>query len=422
MAGAALAVGLCLSLVTCHLSPSAAEETRPLTLADCYTLALARSETIAIHQELIEQAEARFTQAFSGILPRLSFHSSDKRQEGRAGSQFALRKVPERKLSLTQPLFSGFKEFAAMAGVKAERRQRTAEKAHAELLLAVDVAEAFYLVLEQRGEAQALAMTEAALQERLEELKARERLGRSRASEVVSAQAQLWRLQAERDLVHQQELVARQLLEFLTGMEQLPPLYDPEPTLPPLDPEETYWTKAVLRPDVHAAEAASDAAGHEVKIAQADRWPDVRLDGNYYLERVGVSKDVSWDAALVVDVPIFEGGKTRGRVAEARSQANQATLRLSEARRRAVLEAQDAYAIFRTSRERAQALGRALDAADETYRLHVEDFRRSQVNILDVLQTLQTLEDIRREFIRATYEAKRQYWRLRAAAGEVPAP
>ena len=37
-----------------------------LTLPECYALALTRSETIAIQQELIRETEGRFLQAFSG--------------------------------------------------------------------------------------------------------------------------------------------------------------------------------------------------------------------------------------------------------------------------------------------------------------------------------------------------------------------
>jgi len=390
----------------------------PLTLADCYRLALAQSETIAIHRELIEETEARFTRALSGILPRASFSSSDKRQDGTGASAFTLRHVPERKFVFSQPLFSGFREFAAMTGSKAERRQRTHERTRAEHLLLMDVADAFCLLLEQREDLAALEMIRAVLLERIEELAARERLGRSRSSEVLSAEAQRLRVEAELELIRNRETVARQLLEFLTGLDRIEAIHDPDPALPVPGPEAQYLAQAASRPDVLASDEARRVADKEVAIAKADFWPTVKADGNYWVERVGAAKDVSWDAAVTVEVPIFQGGQTRGTAQEAASQARQAALRAAEARRRAVLDIRDAYATLQASAARTAALAKALEVSDEHYRVQAEENRRSLVSNLEVLQALQALENARRDFLHAWYEAKRASWRLRVATGE----
>ncbi len=424
-----LTVGLALLLIT---STAAAEEPRgqspagtvpnsaPLTLAECYRLALTRSETLAIHQELIDEAEAHFTQALSGILPRLSFVSSDKRQDGSGSSSFTLPWVPERKFTVSQPLFAGFKEFAAMRGSKAERAQRHLEKAHAEHLLLMDVADAFYLVLELREDLGALAMIREALAVRLDDLTARETIGRSRPSEVVSAKAALRRIEAEDQQVRSQETVARHLLEFLTGVEPVDALADLEPALPTVEPESVYLAKAVAEPNVQATEQAARVAEAKVAVAGADRWPTVTADGNYYVQRRGAAKDVSWDAEMKVNVPIFQGGEVAGAVRAAESQAHQADWRVSAARRQAVRDVRDRHAQLTAAVAQAQALASALDAADESYRLDVDDYHRSLVNHLEVLQALHTLQDVRRDAIHAAYDAKRLAWRLRASVGETP--
>ena len=54
---------LCVILSTVSLA-IADETARPLTLTDCYQLALKQSEKLAIQQELITEAEARFGKAF----------------------------------------------------------------------------------------------------------------------------------------------------------------------------------------------------------------------------------------------------------------------------------------------------------------------------------------------------------------------
>ena len=390
----------------------------PLTLRDCYVLALKRSETIATQKELIKETEGRFLQAFSGALPRASFEASEKRQDGSGSSAFTLKRFPERKFVFTQPLFSGFKEFAAMAGSRAERRQRLHEKARAEQLVFVDVANAFYLLLEQREDLSALDAIRTALGERLGELEERERLGRSRPSERVSAEAQLRRVLAEMESVRSQEAVARNLLAFLVGRDPTEGVSDQDLALPALEDEAVYLAKAPTRSDVLATKEASAVARKQVTIARAKLWPNVDLESNYYTKRAGAAAGVDWDVLVKVDVPLFQGGQTVGAIKERAAQARGAKLALSRAEREATLDIQDAYVKSQASAKRTAALEEALAAAEENYRLQREDYRRNLVNNLDVLQAVQALEDARRDLIHARYEAKRLYWQLRASVGE----
>ena len=180
-----------------------------LTLKECYQLALKRSEQLAIHQQQIRQAEGRFLQSLSGVLPKASFNYSNKYVDG--------DQAPEAKFTFSQPLFSGFKEFAAMAASKAETRQRRQEEVRARQLLFTDVADAFYyygLYQEQLRSTQSIAQ---ALWERMGELQKRVDLGRSRTSELASAESRLRKAEADVEQKKSDMTVARQLLEFLTG-------------------------------------------------------------------------------------------------------------------------------------------------------------------------------------------------------------
>ena len=418
----ALAGLLGLTLLSPAVSAAPSSADLPLTLMECFAFTLKRSETLSIQQELIAASEGRFIQALSGALPSVSFVSSDKRQDGSGGSAFTLRHVPERRFTFTQPLFSGFKEFAAMAGARAERRERQYLKTRAQHTLLVDVADAFYLVIEQRQDLAALDATRQALQARLEELKERERLGRSRASEVASAEVQLRRVEAEMELVRGRETTAAHLLEFLTGLPQIGPLADPDEMVLALAPEDDYVSKGLVRPDVHAAEEAWRVAQKEVRVAQAGFWPTVDAEGNYYVDRAGAAQDVTWDATLTVEVPLFEGGKNLGAVREAGAHEREMRLTFERTRREAVLDVHDACAKLQAELTRRAALQRALEAAEENYRLQTEDYRRSLVNNLDVLQALATLQDSRRDVIESIYEVKRLYEQLRAATGDVTLP
>ena len=405
------------------VSPALATEEptlHPLTLENCYRMALKQSEEIAVRAELIEETEGRFQQSLSGILPKLSFSSTDKRQDGSGGSAFTRRSLPERKFTLSQPLFSGFKEFAAMTGSRSEKELRRHEKARAEQLLLVDVSDAFHLLLQERQDIGALEATRQVLRERIQELEARERIGRSRPSERVAAEALAYRVEAEWEQAQTGETVAAQLLQFLTGLDAVGELADPGPKLPPAEEPEELLAGAESRPDVLAADRSLEISRQQLRVARAKFFPTVTTEGNYFVERSGAAKEVSWDASLKVDVPIFQGGSAVGAAREAASGVRQAQLRLREARRRSAQEIRDAHAEYDGALARVRALTRALEATEENYQLQVEEYRRSLVSNLEVLSVLQALQDARRELIAALYEAHRLYWKLRAASGDTP--
>ena len=399
-----------------NAAPSVFAQTKTLSLSECYQLALQRSETVAIQQELIKEAEARFGESLSGILPSAVFSSSDERQNGGGQTNFTLRKIPERKFVFHQPLFSGFKEFAALAASRAERRQRIQETLRAQQLLLSDVADAFYLFWGYQEEIQSVETIRSALVQRVDELNKRQTLGRSRLSEVASAESRLSRADADTESVRSSAEVARQLLEFLIG-EPVEDLTDdqafPEPGL-----EENYLAKVDSRPDVQAAQEAMAVARKQVTIARAGFWPTVGLDGDYYTKRVGNAANVTWDATLQIDVPIFDGGEAWSQVNQAKAQLKEAELRLSQVQRTAVLEIRNAYTQFQRAQRRNAALEKTWQAADKNYQLQMQDYRSNLVNNLDVLQALEDLSTAQQDFIIAKYAAKRFYWSLKVAVGE----
>ena len=226
-------------------------------------------------------------------------------------------------------------------------------------------------------------------------------------------------MEAETELTRSQEATAGQLLGFLTGLERVETT-EPSDIVPPptMESEETYAARVDRRPDVQTAREAWQVAKRQVLVAQGDVWPDVDVEANYYTKRVGAAEDIDWDVLLTVDVPLFQGGKVAGQLREALSRARQAKLELGRAQRAAALDVRQAYARLQGAIAGRDALAQALQAAEDNYRLQVEDYRVSLVNNLDVLQALQALQNARRDTLHAQYEAKRRYWQLRVAVGE----
>lgn len=394
----------------------------PLTLSDCYTLALNNSEIIAINADLILETEARLLEAMSVMMPHVSFQSTDTQKEILNNARSTLgtispAKSSERKFNIKQTLFSGFKAIAAASGSALEKKQHTDEKTRAEQLLLVDAANAFYLLIEEREDLAALQKIKTALIDRIKELRFRQNLGRSRPSEVVNARAQLYSVESNIQVVKSQEIVARQLLEFLVGrvVGELADSYEIPSSLPPKD---YYVSKFINRPDLKAAEYAWQVSRKELDVVNSDFLPTVSWEGNWYTQRTSSDKGRDWDVALNVSIPIFDGTEILGRYKEYKLKAHESELEYARLKRKAPYDIKDAYVKLKTALAVHEDLRKAYTTAKLNYYLQKKDYNRSLVNNLDVLAAIQTLQDAQRNYIHALYEAKRLYWQLRVSAGE----
>jgi outer membrane protein len=403
----------------------------PMTLADCYRLSLKQSEIIAAEYQKIIETEGRFLQALSIMMPYASFVSTDSQEEPQKGgapasttgvltsSSVNPSKDSVRYFHLKQTLFSGFKAFSAMKGAKYEKTQRINERIRAEQLLLVDVSNAFYLLQEKRQDIIALKGIKRALLDRIKELRDREKLGRSRPSEVVNSKTSLYAVEAELQVARSQETVTRQVLEFLTGVPVGDLLCTEDNCLPEEVKSETYYlTKSLTRADIIAACNEWQVAVKARQIIDSDFLPEVTFESNYYTQRTTVSKGVDWDVMLKVNVPIFEGTETLGRSKEARAQAKVKELMYQRSKRAAPQDVRDTYVKLVTAVSVQKELRKAYTTAKLNYHLQRRDYTLSLVSNLDVLDAIKTLHNAEREYIRSLYEAKRLYWQLQVACGE----
>ena len=383
----------------------------PLGLFDCYRLALKRSEQIEIQEELIHQAEANFKRSFSGILPRVSYVFKELREDG-------IGTTPERKWLVTQPLFRGFKEFAAMSGTRAFRKQREYEKERAEQLLFLDVSDAFYQRLEFKNDLKILIEIRKIVERQVRELGTWVRIGRSRPSELAMTKSQLKKIEAEITKAKRLLTVSKEVLAFLTGV-----------SIQSLSEERWEWNssetvsdflKAIRqRPDLLAKQEEIEVAKANLKAARADLFPTVSLEANSYDERSGSKSKVDWDLLLTVDIPIFEGGEVWSKVKEQRSVYHQTELETQETRRQAESEVRSAYEQFQFSLAEQKALREAVEASQENYLLQEQDYRLKLVTYLTVLSSLRDSHQAKRELNHVACETKRDFWNLKVVGASL---
>lgn len=397
-----------------------------LTLDDYFAAALSRSEVVATQAELIRQAQERYQQATAARLPTVEGLAAYTRQEAVPSRALDGSLIPDRqplvRLTATQPLFRGFREFAALRQTQALIGAQRLDYDNARVQLFKDVAQNFFNVLSIERD---LANLDEEIDQnfkREREIRARVRIGRSRASEILTVQSTISTLRAEAEQLRGQAHIARETFSFLSGLDPGTPLRDTEAAPVELETLDAYLARIDRRPDVRAGRRRLAAARESVEIARGGGLPSLDLTGNYYLKRSGSLDDVNWDVTLALTVPLYSGGAVQSQVREAASQETQAELSISLARRQARQEIRAAYQGVVYDRAQITALGEATESARRNYDAQTHDYRLGLVTNLDVLQALTALQQNQRALDRARYALKLDYVRLQAEAGRRPAP
>ncbi len=396
----------------------------PLTLATAYSMALKRSESLAITAEEMAQAQARFYRSLDTFFPTVHFEMTRFQQDvnddggGSGVLDSGRQRTPTKKFVFSQPLFSGFKEIAALQGTGADKRSQFMKVQRAKELLFLDVMEAYYSVLNAEKDAQVLIAVRELMSQRLKDLEERVGLGRSRESELKTTLVDVKILESDLVEAKKKARVYANLLEFYLG-ESLKSYILVEDNQEAKEvPVNTFTPEN--RSDTISSEQDYVVAQKEVISANADFFPKITLDGNYYTQRVGFQSGNDWDVTLKFDVPIFEIGQTFGDVKEAVSNREKARLTWEAAKRTASLEAENAREEFISSQVSEAALAEANQASKENYEILQKEYATNLVNNLEVLDALRRYQDIQKRYEEARYLSKKNYWRRRVALGDIP--
>lgn len=391
-----------LFLLVLFLAPSAHSQTdaSSVTLRQCYDWALAQSEDLKRRGEDIEQSRQRARGARAGVYPRLEFDFNETIQdpsgvrtlEGRGFSGFVQKEQSESYFSLSQPIFSGLKEFSALKGFRAESERDALRLRRAKARLYEQTAKSFYGVLGLETEAANTADGLRLALDRVKELEGFKRIGKARQSELYTAQAHAAALKAA--LSHSEAGIAsaRAELSFITGVDLSRRPLDDAPAEPAAPPLEEVLAKARGRSDRQALLRQAAADELRVRYELGNYWPTLDLLGRYHTRRATFMKEISWDALLSLRLPLFQGGRVAAAVEGARSAQRQTQLTLAELDRMTAYQVRRLHGELSSALDEARAQEESALAAQKSYDSLREEYKLGLVTNLDVLQALDLLQ------------------------------
>src|SRR5438034_5635594 len=161
------------------------------------------------------------------------------------------------------------------------------------------------------------------------------------------------------------------------------------PALPTL--EEIQQQAARDNPDIRAALAAVQQAGHDVTGARAGYLPSLSLDYFYGIDaaRFATKTDgltnLGSSASATLSLPLWNWGATQSRVKQAELRRTQAQRELSLAQRKLVAEIRSLYAEAETSSMELGGLSRSAELAAESLKLITLRYKNGESTVLEVV-------------------------------------
>ncbi len=150
-------------------------------------------------------------------------------------------------------------------------------------------------------------------------------------------------------------------------------------------------------PDLRAALALVQQAGHEVTGARAGYLPSLSIDYFYGIDatRFAVNNEQGFSnlgtsALATVNIPIWNWGATQSRVKQAELRRTQAQRELSLAQRKLLAEIKSLYAEADTALNELSGLGRSAELSAESLRLTTLRYRGGEATVLEVVDAQTT--------------------------------
>jgi len=354
-----------------------------LTLDEAIRLALQGNRSFQIAQRTLEKARKRVAEARGAGNLQLQSNTTYTHYDRVATARFGPQEVRLGSLesrivvlTLTQPIdISGVIRSATQSATLGyELSALEYERARNELILQVTSA---YLNV-ARADA-FVRVAEEALKNAQERLRiTRTQLDTGVASRFDLLRAETQVAQSEQALLNarNQAEIARAALNNLLGRDLNTPVQIAMPeALPLMQSVELgilIQQAQQQRPEVRAAERNLELAKVNIRVAQRGALPTLALNGQWNFNltpTVFNPRRQIFTATAILSFPVFDGGITRARVAQAREDLDIAEINLQQVKDGVALEVRTAYLNLRDAQQRLEVARKGLEQATEALRL-----------------------------------------------------
>ena len=387
-----------------------------LTLNEAIDIALNNNLQILLAKEKAKEAEQKVKGAFAGYFPSLSLN----------GTYTHLGEVPSISLpppfgevpmgeqdttsftlSLTQPVYTSGKLTLAHKQARLNYQKAEQDLKNTQNNLIFQVKQSFYSILLAK---KSVEIAQRALHQAELHLKVVESFyqsGRASRFDLLRAKVEVANLkpsliQAKNNLNLAREELAN-ILSIPSSSLDIEGELEFKPVSLTLD--KAIKTAFTFREDLKSLIATKEMAGLSVRIAELRNRPTLSFVGNYECTNSqGEGEwEKSWNVNLVLSFPLFDSGRTRAYVNQARSQLNQTELMIEQLRNTIQLEVKKAFWDMQAAKETLLAQKKNVEQAEEALSIAEGRYKSGTITQVEVLDANLALTQARLNYTKALY-------------------
>ena len=393
------------------------------TLEQAIQIALEQNQGLKLKREAVQHAQAHHSEVRAAGWPRIDAESAYVRTgpvpsvmfPGPTGPIAIDLGVPETttaRLSLTQPI-----DISRLISTGVEVSELNLvvsrlELSREEQRVTSAVKQAYFGVLQ--GEAFRDVSQEAlnAVEEHLKIARLHYEAGTVPHLDVLRAEVAV--ADARQRLVTATNAVdlAKAALNNVLGVDVNQPVeVEPPPGFPPLklDLADLLAEAERCRLDLQVMDLRTEMARRGVRLARQGRLPRMALTGSYdWMEETSEfgPENLTWAVTLGVALPLFDGGGTSARIAQARSDVRSAETGREQLRQGIALEVRQAYLSLQEAQARLQATAKSVEEAREVLRLAHARYDTGVGTSVEVTDAVTAMTGGRSNYVNAVYDCQ----------------
>jgi outer membrane protein len=392
-----------------------------LALKDCIETALKNQPTIRTAQENIRAGQGRVTQAASPYFPQLTASTGYSENHAPLGGAFgdSTTKSYTTSLSVNQTLYDFGKTGNAYDAAKLGTLslEQEAERVTQEVVL--NVKQSYYALLAARKLVEVAQKTIEQTESHLKQAEAFFRAGSKPRYDVTRAEVEV--NNANLGLINAKNGVRIRTIALNNAMGVDPgkatEIVEALPTVPALPtPAQAQVDALQNRPDMKRREADIAAARARLTAERSNYLPTLSANAAYNWANGSTETgpfmgtmfkgDVqnSWNAGIMLTLPLFQGGLTNGRVGEARANLLAIEAQRDSLKQSILLEVNQAFADIEGAAARVEVMEKTLQKARENLGIVQGRYKAGVGPYIEVTDAQLSLVNSETDRIKALYD------------------
>jgi outer membrane protein len=428
---------------------SAQQNVQPLRLTDCIAQALGQNPSIQISEAKVQAAEARSSEAMTGLLPQLKLsgraaklsevdpYSISLQTPIFSFSKEIFPSITENyslKLTLQQPLFTGFKLLKSreMAALNADAMREDLTKDQRDLVL--NVKTSYWNLFRAYKIEEVIRQSVEQMSEHLKDVKNLAKQGLATDADVMKVQVQCSDVKVKhieaRNAIHLASMALNSILGNSLDLSVIPAdtpevFQGSDMTVLQDDLQLLQKRARDRRPELKSMQLRRDRSSAGVTAAKGGWYPQIFLNANYDYskpnQRIIPPKfqwNGTWDVGVSLQWNIWDWLATHYQTVQAQADLRQTEAGMAQLNDAVTLDVAQQYFNAQTAKEKAEVTFEGAQQAQESYRMTSEKYKNGLTSNTEMLDAEISLLQAKLTHTQAVVDCTLALARLKRAVGD----